>query len=71
MAYLGLNIDSLVWEIKSIMENNFGSNITEDNFNDRFEQTKETIIENFISAIEDNRSVVFEELNESGNIIKN
>ena len=69
MGYLGLDIDSLVREIKLIMVNNFGSEVTEDNFEERFEDTKGTILESFSSSIDDNREIVLEELREEERIL--
>lgn len=45
-----ISIDGLCWEIQSVMKSNFEGTPTE-----RFNQTKELLIDDFKEIIEDNR----------------
>ncbi len=62
MSYIGLNLDNLVWELKSLMENNFGEETTKTNFEEHFLKAKESILETFKDIIEQNKPEVFNEL---------
>lgn len=63
MSYLGLSLDSLVWELKSLTENNFNE-FNLENLEDNFEKAKESILETFKDIIEQNKEEVFNDLKE-------
>ncbi len=61
MSYLGLNLDSLVWEIKALMKNNYGPYSKEEK--ERFfENAEESILKTFKDIINQNKEIVLEEL---------
>jgi len=61
MAYLGLDLDNLCWEIKALMENNYGQ-FSEEVLEDNFDKAKADILESFREIIDDNREDVIREL---------
>ena len=63
MSYLSLDIDSLVWEIKSLMENNYGQ-FHKNNMESHFFKAKQDILNSFADIIEQNKEDIFEELKE-------
>ena len=67
MSYLNLSLDSLVWEIKSLMKNNYGEGVTNKNKEIFFNNAKRDILETFKDIIDQNKQVVFEELQDENN----
>lgn len=67
MSYLGLDLNSLVWEIKSLMKNNYGEDVTNENKELFFENAKRDILETFKDVIEQNKEEVFDELEDENN----
>jgi len=59
MSYL--NIGGLCWELKSLMKNNYGEEVTIKNFNKLFNKAKSDIISSIKDAIEDNRDTLKED----------
>ena len=66
MSYLCLNLDSLVWEIKALMQNNFGCQVERNNFETHFFKAKNQILETLKDIIEQNKEDVFNEFKEEG-----
>jgi hypothetical protein len=66
MSYLGLDLDSLVWEIKSLMQNNYGCEVHKNNFETHFSRAKKDILEAFKDIIEQNKKQVFNEFEDEG-----
>lgn len=64
MSYLNLDLDCLVREIKSLMENNYSKSVTDENKELFFKNAKKDILETFKDIIEQNKEEVFNELNE-------
>jgi len=62
MSYLGLDLDNLVWELKSLMNNNFGEETTIENFESHFDKARKSILESFESIINDNKEEVYNEI---------
>ncbi len=68
MSYLGLNLDSLCWEMKSLIQNNYGdlSNLRKEQIEEIFELSKSSILDTFGDIINQNKedvvNDVFEEL---------
>ena len=63
MSYLGLDLENLTWELKSLIKNNYGSfklEVIEANF----ENAKKDILETFKDIIEQNKQDVLNELKE-------
>ena len=63
MSYLNLDLDSLVWELKSLIQNNYGCFELKD-FDEKFELAKKDILETFKDILEQNKQEVFDELKE-------
>ncbi len=63
MAYLGLDLDNLCWEIKALMENNYGQ-FSKEVLDENFEQAKADILESFGDIIEQNKEDIINELKE-------
>ena len=61
MSYLGLDLDSLVWELKSLIENNYGC-FELKNLEEHFEKARKDILETFKDISNQNKQVVFNEL---------
>lgn len=63
MGYIGIDNDYLIQEIELIMKNNFGSDVTRENFNRRFELTARDILKSIKSIINSNKSIVKRDFN--------
>ncbi len=61
MSYLGLNLDSLYWELGSLIKNNYGG-FNKDSLDSNFENAKNDILETFKDIIEQNKEDVINEL---------
>ena len=64
MSYLGLNLDSLCWELKALMKNNYDRGVTKENFDGLFDNAKNDILESFKDIIEDNRPELLNDFEE-------
>ena len=64
MSYLGLSLDSLCWELKNLIENNYGD-FNKNSLNCNFENAKNDILETFKDIIEQNKEDVINELKEN------
>lgn len=58
-----INIDSLCWELESIMKNNFHGDVTKKNFKSTFNQAKKQILEDLEEVINQNEITMKEEFN--------
>lgn len=63
MSYLSLDLNSLVWELKSLIKNNYGG-FELNYFYEKFDLAKRDILETFKEIIEDNKEEVFNKLKE-------
>lgn len=63
MGYLGLNLDSLVWEVKGLMRNNYGIEPNEENFKELFDLAKLDILRTMEDIINQNKEEVLNEFN--------
>lgn len=63
MAYLGLDIDSLCWEIKSLIKNNYGG-VNVDNVETNFYHSKIDILERFGEIMDQNKEDIINEIKE-------
>ena len=64
MSYIGLNLESLVREVISLMKNNYGGQVTKQNRESFFKNAKADILETFKDIIDQNKQEVFSELND-------
>lgn len=64
MSYLGLDLDSLCFEIKSLMENNYEEGVTDKNVELFFENAKRDILEDFEDTINQNKEDIIKEFQE-------
>lgn len=61
MSYLGLNLDSLIWELGSLIKNNY-SNFSKETLNFNFNQAKKDILNTFSDIINQNKEEVINDL---------
>ncbi len=61
MSYLGLDLDSLFWEMKSLIKNNYGE-FDKRVLDDNFQNAKNDILETFKDIIEQNKEDILNEL---------
>ena len=64
MSYLGLNLDSLCWELESLIKNNYGkiSNMTKEQIGEVFEMAENDILETFKDIINQNKDDVVNDI---------
>ncbi len=63
MSYLGLNLDTLYWEIKSLIKNNYGE-VNGLNIEEKFEYAKNDILDTFNDIIKQNKEDIIKEVRE-------
>lgn len=56
-----VDIDSLCWELKNVMQNNFNGDVTKENFEKKFKLAKKTLIEDLTDSINQNKITMREE----------
>ena len=61
MSYLGLDLDNLHWEIKSLIENNYRDDLS---LEERFNRAEEDILGTFKDIIGQNKEYILKELME-------
>lgn len=58
-----VDIDSMCWELKNVMQNNFNGDVTKENFEEKFKLAKKTLIEDLTDSINQNKITMREEFN--------
>lgn len=61
-----VNIDALCWELYNVMNNNFHGDVTRENFEEKFEEAKNILIEDLEDCIKQNKITMINEFDLNG-----